>query len=80
MKETKQNWNDPAYPNISFQENFGDMTSRDLKFFKRGFESAFKLISQYIQDGVDIETARKNAEEILSIESLDVKKRTKIRG
>ena len=40
----------------AFSENFADMTYRDMKFFKKGFESSFHLLSQYIREGVDLDT------------------------
>lgn len=69
MIQTKQKFTDMVEIGISFSENFADMTLRDMKFFRKGFESAFHLLSQYIEDGVDLETARSNVEKIMGVES-----------
>tara|TARA_E500000305_G_scaffold38495_1_gene29523 strand:+ start:8733 stop:8909 length:177 start_codon:yes stop_codon:yes gene_type:complete len=55
------------------------MTPRDIKFFRNGFESAFKLLSEYVEDGVDMDTARENVEKIMSIEVVDVAKVTNVK-
>tara|TARA_R110002020_G_scaffold35824_5_gene108000 strand:+ start:3938 stop:4165 length:228 start_codon:yes stop_codon:yes gene_type:complete len=63
-----------AETRISFSENFADMTYRDMKFFKKGFESSFHLLSQYIRDGVDLDTAKENVKKIMEVESLSINK------
>lgn len=35
--------------------------------YREGFEAAFKLLSEYIENGVDMETARINAEKIMYV-------------
>ncbi len=76
MIQTKNDFDDAVELRISFADNFADMTLRDTKFFKRGFESAFNLLAQYIEDGVDLETARDNVKKIIEVESLNLNKRT----
>ena len=69
MIQAKRTHTDIVEIKISFSENFADMTLRDRKFFRKGFESSFHLLSQYIEDGVDLETARDNVRKILEAES-----------
>ena len=76
MIQTKNDFDDAVELRISFADNFADMTLRDLKFFKRGFESAFNLLAQYIEDGVDLETARDNVKKIIEVEPVSLNKRT----
>jgi|TARA_R110001599_G_scaffold341704_1_gene562920 hypothetical protein len=43
------------------------MTIAEEAIYKEGFEAAFKLLSEYIENGVDMATARVNAEKIMSV-------------
>jgi len=43
------------------------MTISEEAIYKEGFEAAFKLISEYVEKGLDMETARSNAEKIMSV-------------
>ena len=79
MKNVKQNWNELNYTDISFTPQISNMTPRDIKFFRNGFESAFKLLSEYVEDGADMDTARENVEKIMSIEVVDVAKVTNVK-
>ena len=44
-----------------------NMTISEEAVYREGFEAAFKLISEYIENGVDMATARLNAEKIMSV-------------
>ena len=43
------------------------MSRAEEAIYKEGFEAAFKLLSEYIENGVDMATARLNAEKIMSV-------------
>tara|TARA_R110000824_G_scaffold243562_1_gene432285 strand:+ start:96 stop:290 length:195 start_codon:yes stop_codon:yes gene_type:complete len=43
------------------------MTIAEEAIYKEGFEAAFKLLSEYVEKGLDMETARSNAEKIMSV-------------
>jgi predicted acetyltransferase len=66
---TKQDWNNLEAAPLGLEEGFASMTPRDMKFYRKGFESAFKLMCEYVENGVDLQTARENAEKIMSIEN-----------
>lgn len=68
MINTKQDWDNLEATPLALEESFASMTQRDMKFFKRGFNSAFKLLCEYVENGVDLQTARENAEKIMSID------------
>ena len=43
------------------------MTLAEEKIYKKGFEAAFKLLTEYVDNGVDMDTARRNAHKIMNI-------------
>lgn len=44
-----------------------NMTVLEESIYKEGFEAAFKLLSEYVENGLDMETARINAEKIMYV-------------
>jgi len=44
-----------------------NMTVLEESIYREGFEAAFKLLSEYVENGVDMETARINAEKIMYV-------------
>lgn len=43
------------------------MTLLEESIYREGFEAAFKLLSEYVENGLDMETARINAEKIMYV-------------
>ena len=43
------------------------MTVLEESIYRDGFEAAFKLLSEYVESGLDMETARINAEKIMYV-------------
>jgi len=58
---------------INFHEGFTGQTPRDMKVYKMAFEQAFKLLSEYVENGIDMDTARKNVEIILNVDGKSLK-------
>jgi len=44
-----------------------NMTLLEESIYREGFEAAFKLLSEYVENGLDMETARINAEKIMYV-------------
>lgn len=44
-----------------------NMTVLEESIYREGFEAAFKLLSEYVENGLDMETARINAEKIMYV-------------
>lgn len=44
-----------------------NMTVLEESIYREGFEAAFKLLSEYVENGLDMETARVNAEKIMYV-------------
>ena len=44
-----------------------NMTLLEESIYREGFEAAFKLLSEYVESGLDMETARINAEKIMYV-------------
>ena len=44
-----------------------NMTLLEESIYRDGFEAAFKLLSEYVESGLDMETARINAEKIMYV-------------
>jgi len=44
-----------------------NMTLLEESIYREGFEAAFKLLSEYVESGLDMETARINAKKIMYV-------------
>lgn len=61
---------------INFHESFASQTPRDLKLYKMAFEQAFNLMAEYLSQGIDLETAKRNVSMILEIDGKYPKEKT----
>lgn len=46
-----------------------NLTVSEAEIYREGFNAAFKLLSEYIEKGVDMDTARANAAKIMNLKN-----------